>query len=246
MKKWIVVLIIGALPIAGCTTTQKGAGIGAATGAVVGAIVGHQSGEEVEGAVVGAAAGAAIGAIIGDQIERRRGAGVSGGSSVDIQVRNMLRATLRTSKYEYKKGEPIFLDFTLENVGHREVYLSSPSFYRDGDLVILVADEDGIIRGPQGKALEFACFTGSGKGMKLLMPGNAFRTRIKVLPTGSPSGEGVEIFVGALNKPGEYRLQAVAYHRYALRAPASPEEYEENTRQAVGVASNWVRIKVVE
>lgn len=52
----------------GCTTTQKGAGVGTLIGAGAGAIIGHQSGETAEGALIGAAAGAAGGALIGDAV----------------------------------------------------------------------------------------------------------------------------------------------------------------------------------
>ena len=37
----------------GCTTTQKGAGIGTLIGAGTGAIIGHQSGHGAEGALIG-------------------------------------------------------------------------------------------------------------------------------------------------------------------------------------------------
>jgi len=55
----------------GCTTVQKGAGVGAAVGAGLGAIIGHQSGETGKGALVGAGAGALVGALAGDAIEKK-------------------------------------------------------------------------------------------------------------------------------------------------------------------------------
>lgn len=68
MKKILgFVLIISVIAIvSGCTTTQKGAGIGSMIGAGAGAIIGHQSDKTAEGALIGAAAGAAGGALIGD------------------------------------------------------------------------------------------------------------------------------------------------------------------------------------
>lgn len=57
--------------IAGCTTTQKGAGVGAAAGAGLGAIIGHQSGHTAEGAVIGGLGGAAAGALIGEQMDKK-------------------------------------------------------------------------------------------------------------------------------------------------------------------------------
>jgi len=61
-------LILVLLVLTGCTTTQKGAGIGAATGAVLGTVIGHQSGKEIEGAAIGAAVGGVAGAAIGKEV----------------------------------------------------------------------------------------------------------------------------------------------------------------------------------
>jgi len=62
----ISILLIASL--LGCTTTQKGAGVGVAAGAGLGAIIGHQSGKTAEGAAIGAAAGGLGGALIGEQM----------------------------------------------------------------------------------------------------------------------------------------------------------------------------------
>ena len=70
MKK-VLVLVVAGLVIGGCTTTQKGAGIGTLIGAGTGAIIGHQSGHGAEGALIGAVAGAAGGALIGDAAETK-------------------------------------------------------------------------------------------------------------------------------------------------------------------------------
>ncbi|MBN1794022.1 MAG: hypothetical protein JW844_03570 [Candidatus Omnitrophica bacterium] len=67
MKHSFALLVLVLLVITGCTTTQKGAGIGSAIGAGAGAIIGHQSGHTAEGAMIGAAGGAAGGALIGEQ-----------------------------------------------------------------------------------------------------------------------------------------------------------------------------------
>ena len=56
----------------GCTTVQKGAGVGAVTGAGLGAIIGHQSGNAVEGALIGAGAGGLAGALIGDTMDKKQ------------------------------------------------------------------------------------------------------------------------------------------------------------------------------
>ena len=68
MKKYTVIALslILVVAVAGCTNTQKGAGIGTLIGAGAGAIIGHQSGHDAEGALIGGAAGAAGGALVGD------------------------------------------------------------------------------------------------------------------------------------------------------------------------------------
>jgi osmotically inducible lipoprotein OsmB len=67
MKRFTALLLIVLLvAVAGCTGTQKGAGLGTLIGAGAGAIIGHQSGRAAEGALIGGAAGAAGGALIGD------------------------------------------------------------------------------------------------------------------------------------------------------------------------------------
>lgn len=69
MKKLLLLILL--VGIFGCTTAQKGAGIGAVTGGGLGAIIGHQSGHTAEGAVIGAATGAIGGALIGEQLETK-------------------------------------------------------------------------------------------------------------------------------------------------------------------------------
>lgn len=66
-KRYGIILLICLGILSGCTTTQKGAGVGALLGAGTGAIIGHQSGHTAEGALIGGAAGAAAGALIGDK-----------------------------------------------------------------------------------------------------------------------------------------------------------------------------------
>lgn len=66
-----LLILLGIFVISGCTTTQKGAGIGAATGAGVGAIIGHQKGKTAEGAAIGAAVGGLGGALVGEQMDTK-------------------------------------------------------------------------------------------------------------------------------------------------------------------------------
>ena len=69
MKKLSLCLsILLVVSLLGCTTTQKGAGVGAAAGAGIGAIIGHQSGNTGEGAAIGAAVGGLGGALAGEQM----------------------------------------------------------------------------------------------------------------------------------------------------------------------------------
>ncbi len=70
MKKYLVILT-SALIFIGCTTTQKGAGIGGGTGALIGGIIGHQSGHGTEGALIGAGIGAAGGALVGEKMDTK-------------------------------------------------------------------------------------------------------------------------------------------------------------------------------
>jgi len=69
--KQVLVLVLGVILIAGCTTVQRGAATGAVLGGGLGAIIGHQSGSTGEGAGIGAAAGAIGGAIIAEQMETK-------------------------------------------------------------------------------------------------------------------------------------------------------------------------------
>ncbi len=72
MKKYTVVALLLVLVMAvGCTSTQKGAGIGTLIGAGAGAIIGHQSGHAAEGALIGGAAGAAGGALTGNAMDSK-------------------------------------------------------------------------------------------------------------------------------------------------------------------------------
>ncbi|SIQ66323.1 Glycine zipper [Rhizobium sp. RU35A] len=65
MKKALVLLVMG-LTVAGCSQTEKGAGIGAGTGAIIGGLATGN----VRGAAVGAAIGGVSGALIGSVSEQ--------------------------------------------------------------------------------------------------------------------------------------------------------------------------------
>ena len=70
----MVIVPLAAVVIAtasGCTTTQKGAGLGALAGAALGGMIGHQSGHGGEGAAIGAGVGAVSGALLGEQMDKK-------------------------------------------------------------------------------------------------------------------------------------------------------------------------------
>lgn len=71
MRRTVFFIFCVLFVVAGCTTTQKGAGIGAAGGSVVGGIIGHQSGNGPTGALIGAAVGGAGGALIGEHMDKK-------------------------------------------------------------------------------------------------------------------------------------------------------------------------------
>lgn len=55
----------------GCTTTEKGTGIGAVSGAALGGIIGHQSGHGGQGAAIGGAVGALGGYVVGEKMKSK-------------------------------------------------------------------------------------------------------------------------------------------------------------------------------
>jgi len=240
--KLIAVFVGLVVLLSGCTTTQKGAGIGAVTGAAIGTIIGHQSGEEGEGAVLGAALGGGVGAVIGDQMTRR-GAGTSGGTRDDMEARANLRATLTPVEPVVKSGEPVTFMVELENVGTRELIVSSKSYYQDGDLVLTVEDEHGFIADQTGKPVEFFSHKAKGTGMVSLPPGGIIKTEV-VAHTDYDKLDGeIPIFIPHLSRPGTYRIRAIAYHRYAF-GPAGERAINEARLPAVGTASNAVTVTV--
>jgi chemotaxis protein MotB len=71
----VVMLMLAAVIMTGCTTVQKGAAAGGVAGAVVGGIWANQTSgalNTAEGALTGAAAGGLVGALAGDQLRVKR------------------------------------------------------------------------------------------------------------------------------------------------------------------------------
>jgi len=71
----VVMLMLAAVIMTGCTTVQKGAAAGGVAGAVVGGIWANQTSgalNTAEGALTGAAAGGLVGALAGDQLREKR------------------------------------------------------------------------------------------------------------------------------------------------------------------------------
>lgn len=72
MKKTMLIGVLLALAVVGCTTTQKAATTGGVLGTAVGGIVGYQSGNTGTGAAIGAAAGALGGYVVGETISNKK------------------------------------------------------------------------------------------------------------------------------------------------------------------------------
>ena len=107
MKKILLTVLVLAVALSGCATSQtnaeKGAGYGAAGGAVAGAVLGQAIGRDSRGTVIGAIAGAAIGGLAG--------AGV--GTMMDKQEAEM-RDALAASDASAVKREGELLAITLK------------------------------------------------------------------------------------------------------------------------------------
>lgn len=70
----MIMVLAGAMMLAGCsslTRTQKGAAAGTAAGGAIGGVVGRASGNTAMGAIIGAAVGGAAGAVIGNEMDKQ-------------------------------------------------------------------------------------------------------------------------------------------------------------------------------
>jgi|GEM_PF-416190 len=86
MKRLVCVMVaLSIAALAGCTTTQKGAGLGTILGAGAGAVIGHQSGNTTEGALIGGAVGAVAGALTGSAMETKYCPKCGTGYTDDVQ-----------------------------------------------------------------------------------------------------------------------------------------------------------------
>ena len=72
MKSKLLLTALAVSTMTGCTTTQRGAGLGAVLGAGAGAIIGHQTGHKGAGALIGAAVGGLGGAAVGNHLQEKR------------------------------------------------------------------------------------------------------------------------------------------------------------------------------
>ena len=73
---YLLLAVVFAASMIGCTQEESTAGTGALIGAGVGAIIGHQSGDTAEGAAVGAVVGGLAGYGIGKMQSQKNEAGV--------------------------------------------------------------------------------------------------------------------------------------------------------------------------
>jgi hypothetical protein len=63
--RWSALVLVLAVALAGCSTTETSTVTGALIGAGLGAVIGHQSGHAVEGALIGVVVGGAAGYVVG-------------------------------------------------------------------------------------------------------------------------------------------------------------------------------------
>jgi len=103
-------VLVAALPLAGCQTAGGSAGTGAALGAGIGAIIGNQSGKTAEGAAIGAA----IGALGGYTLYR-------------IKARKTRSAQETAQRYEYRPNQAPVVSIDEGSV--------SPGQARAGDVI---------------------------------------------------------------------------------------------------------------
>ncbi len=107
MKKlFVVVIALSIAALSGCTTTQKGAGLGTLIGAGTGAVIGHQSGHTTEGALIGGAVGAAAGALVGDAMETKYCPKCGTGYTEDVQYCTKDGAPLRFKDQPQQESAP--------------------------------------------------------------------------------------------------------------------------------------------
>lgn len=126
MKRLVYVMVaLSIAALAGCTTTQKGAGLGTLLGAGTGAIIGHQSGRTKEGALIGGAVGAAAGALTGSAMETKYcpkcGTGYTGG----VQYCTKDGSPLKFKDDVQEESAPV----PQEKAPHRQS--SAPSYSED-------------------------------------------------------------------------------------------------------------------
>jgi len=90
----VVLLLLAAIPFAGCTSTgsraASGALLGSAIGAGAGAIVGHQTGDAGPGAAIGAGLGALTGGLIGGALDQVDEEARSRADDTDVRVETAL------------------------------------------------------------------------------------------------------------------------------------------------------------
>ena len=231
---------------AGCANdTQRGAATGAVIGGVLGAVIGHQSGEDEEGAILGAIAGAVVGAVIADQMSSRQAEVEETMTQQDRAVRDELQATLMPDKSRFSSSEPIVLEIAVDNASSDKVYLSSPAFYADGDLGLMIETDDGPLAEPDGSICEFLSTSGRGSGVQTLRPGRGFSRQIVINPgSGGCLSDDVVYRIPQISRPGRYTVKAVAYHRYSAELPSSADALDSGEGKEITLSTNLAAFSV--
>jgi len=246
MRRTLCLLMCGAVLVAGCANdTQRGAATGAVIGGVLGAVIGHQSGEDEEGAIIGAIAGAVIGAAIADHVSARQTQIEERMTPEDRQVRGELQATLMPDKGCFSSGEPVVLEIAVDNASNCKLYLSSPSFYGDGDLGLMIETPHGPVTEPDGSVREFLATSARGAGVQTLRPGRGFSRQIIINPgSGGCLPDDIVFEIPQLAKRGDYTIKAVAYHRYSRQLPSSAQALEMGEGSEITLTTNLAEFSV--
>ncbi len=117
MKKFLALIMIGALATSGCATSgdgglterETGGLVGAGTGAGLGAIIGSATGHAVAGVAIGTPFGLLIGALVGEGMRQQK--------AMTRREVDKLRAEMKAAGYETQLYTP------SETTGAGEVHL---------------------------------------------------------------------------------------------------------------------------
>lgn len=128
MKKWLILLLIAGLAIAGCATkTGTGAGVGAGVGAAVGAGAGQAIGHSTESTLLGAGIGAIVGGLSGAAI----------GHYMDRQEQSMRQAIANSEAATVRREQEIVQGARQQTVEVLTVSFKSDYLFATNSATIL-------------------------------------------------------------------------------------------------------------